>query len=1279
MKRSITLLIAILALVPFVRGWVPEETDVWPDGDVPVSFDFSNAPLGPYDWDAAARDAINLWNPLLQRVQLKVVPLAGPAGYDNGHNELYFDAKMYGQSFPSGVLAVTAISSDRGSRIETDIIFNKTQAWEIYNGKLTLATDFRRVAVHELGHVLGLGHPDLAGQTVSAIMNSTESDLEVPTADDAAGIHALYDRGSTAAPVLLGKPTSNTTTVIAGNGVKFRIAAGGRGPLAYVWRRDGTPVPGGTNASLVIAAAGSGDAGAYSVVVSNSGGSVTSDAVALKVTPATPPSFRNETNNGYAITAGDDLFLGAPTLAAGDSPLQWQWLHNGNAIEGATENSLVVSDVQFSDAGDYTVRATNAGASTTSIATRVIVAPAAPAEFTVDAAPVAVPLGGVLSLPANASGSGHLLFQWSKDGKPIPGATSATFTVSPFSAADAGSYTVTATNAFGSATSGASVVSVGATEHVPPLVTAHPAAVTDYAGSDVGFAVQAEGDSPHFQWFKDGVPIAGGSSPAAGQSVLIVPRIKASDAGTYHVEVSNTLGTVSSRGAKLTVLSAQTPIFRDQPASYTGVPGDSVTLSVNMQSVSALYSSFGVNGSFTFQWFKDGIALPITTDTYTFTPKESDSGKYFVRATSPAGISADSKTATVSIKPGAEPLITSQPGDFLMDASYDEGLRLFGVALEVQARRAATTPGTPVWSLLSASGPTQMGFTPGTYVVTATKDGVTETSPTFTGGFLPVTIPVLVRQPTGLTVEIGDSVGLNVSAGANAHTTCQWSKDGVDIPGATNDGLRIDVRTNADVGTFRVAVTSSLGTSVSEPVVVDIRRPAAPAITTQPQPAAAKPGDYVHMYGGAVGGNVHYQWLKNGAPITGATYYTLILGPVTASDTAAYSYVASNGSGLSSTSQAATLHVITDRPPAITLQPTDQSAVNGGDATFAVGATGGPLPDRYQWRRNGVDIPGATDAELRLHQVQSGDVADYSVVAYNPNGSATSMSARLHVDTSGRLINVATRAHVGNGDDVLIAGFVISGTKPRTLLIRGVGDQLSQFNVHGVLRNPILNVYRSDSTIVDSSDNWADGDDFDPARLARVAKLRAAEKESGAFALSEGSSDAALIATLAPGSYSAKVSGYVNTTGVALVEIYELGAPANDRLINLSCRSYVGTGEEVVIPGLAIRGSSPRRVLIRAVGPGLTAFHISGLLADPQLTVYHGSDPITSNNDWSDKGDPARIRDAGSKVGAFPLDPGSKDAAVLLDLDPGSYTIKVSGVNDTTGVALVEVYEVPME
>jgi len=191
-----------------------------------------------------------------------------------------------------------------------------------------------------------------------------------------------------------------------------------------------------------------------------------------------------------------------------------------------------------------------------------------------------------------------------------------------------------------------------------------------------------------------------------------------------------------------------------------------------------------------------------------------------------------------------------------------------------------------------------------------------------------------------------------------------------------------------------------------------------------------------------------------------------------------------------------------------------------------------------------------------------------------------------------------------------------------------------------------------------------------------MAALANAARSTGAFALRTDTQDAALIATLAPGLYTAKVSGVVNTTGVALVEIYELGAPDKNRLVSLSSRAVVGTGAGILIPGIALSGQAPRRLLIRAVGPGLADFGVANVLADPLMTVFHGNDPIAQNDNWGDQVNAAKIAQTAAAIGDFALKPGSRDAALLLDLAPGSYTVQVVGVNDTTGVALVEVYEV---
>ena len=192
-------------------------------------------------------------------------------------------------------------------------------------------------------------------------------------------------------------------------------------------------------------------------------------------------------------------------------------------------------------------------------------------------------------------------------------------------------------------------------------------------------------------------------------------------------------------------------------------------------------------------------------------------------------------------------------------------------------------------------------------------------------------------------------------------------------------------------------------------------------------------------------------------------------------------------------------------------------------------------------------------------------------------------------------------------------------------------------------------------------------------------EIRAAAARLGAFALPENYADSALLLTLAPGGYTAQAAGAGNTTGVALVEVYDAdtAASASARLTNTAVRAQVGTGASVLIPGLTVGDGAMKTVLIRAVGPGLTQFGVEGVLAEPVVTLLVGTEIFRTNTGWGSSPDAAAIRTAAAKVGAFALAENGKDSVLLVTLSPGGYTIQVSGANNTTGVALVEVYEVP--
>ncbi len=275
---------------------------------------------------------------------------------------------------------------------------------------------------------------------------------------------------------------------------------------------------------------------------------------------------------------------------------------------------------------------------------------------------------------------------------------------------------------------------------------------------------------------------------------------------------------------------------------------------------------------------------------------------------------------------------------------------------------------------------------------------------------------------------------------------------------------------------------------------------------------------------------------------------------------------------------------------------------------------------------------------------------------------------------SARLTNLSTRGSAGTGDATLIPGFFIEGVAAKRVLVRGVGPGLAGFGVSGVLARPELTLRRADGSVVATNRGW------DSGTAAEAANVAATAAGVGAFALAPRSGDCALVATLEPGAYTAPITALDGGTGVALVEAYELDAGASagavSRLKNLSTRVRVAPGAGVAIPGMVIAGDNARTVLVRAVGPGLAAFGVSGTLARPAVVVMAGGVVVAGNAGWETSPDAAAITAAGASAGAFALQAGRADAALVATLPAGAWTIQVTGADGGAGVVLVEVYDV---
>ena len=347
-------------------------------------------------------------------------------------------------------------------------------------------------------------------------------------------------------------------------------------------------------------------------------------------------------------------------------------------------------------------------------------------------------------------------------------------------------------------------------------------------------------------------------------------------------------------------------------------------------------------------------------------------------------------------------------------------------------------------------------------------------------------------------------------------------------------------------------------------------------------------------------------------------------------------------------------------PPAISTQPLAQSAVIGGSVTFTAAASG--TGNTYQWRKDNVVIAGATAATYTIATVTAASAGSYTVVVTNSAGSSTSSAATLTLVSAAdvsRLSNLSVRTTL-TANQVLTVGFTMSGGA-KNVLVRAAGPGLGALGVPGTMADPKLTLFNG-STAAGNNDNWA-GNTGVASAITAV----------GAFPFASTTSlDAALVASV-DGGRTVQVSG--PAAGNLIVEAYDAGTGNSPRLTNLSALNRVGTGADVLIAGFTIAGATTKNVLIRAVGPSLAAapFNIGGALADPKLEIYNSAQTKIGENDTYAAG----LAATSASVGAFPLVAGSKDAAIVVSLPPGGYTVQVSGADGGTGLAIIELYELP--
>ncbi len=812
---------------------------------------------------------------------------------------------------------------------------------------------------------------------------------------------------------------------------------------------------------------------------------------------------------------------------------------------------------------------------------------------------------------------------------------------------------------------------------IAPSLTTQPSSVTVTVGASVSFTVAATGTTPlTYQWQKGGSAIAGATS-----ATYALASAATTDAGSYTCVVSNSGGSVTSNAATLAVNAAVAPSFTTQPASTTVTTGSTVTFTVAASGTAPLM----------YQWQKNGTAISgATAASFTIASvATSDAGSYTCTVSNSVGnVTSNAATLTVNAAVVA-PAITTQPASASVNV---------GGSITFTVAASGTAPLTYQW--YQGVGPIS-GATAASYaiasaqvadaagyrcVVSNSAGSATSNVATLTVA-TPAVAPAITTQPASVTVTVGGTAAFSVAASGTTPLAYQWQKGGASIAGATAATLTLTNVQGGDAGSYACRVTNGAGTVTSNAATLTVSSAAvAPSIAVPPASITVTIGSVASFSVTASGtAPLGYQWWKDGNAIASATSATFTIASAQTADAGNYTCTVSNSAG-SATTAVAKLTVSTAAvAPAITQQPSNVTGSAGSSATFTVAATG-TAPLSYQWFKGVTAIPGATAASYTIASTATADAADYTCVVTNTVGTATSASATLVVNaaatggsgggssggttggtttSTARLINVGVRTQVGGPAGTPIIGFVLSGSGAgKRLLVRAVGPSLGIFRVTGTLPDPQLQLW-SNGAMLASNDNWdaTDSSIFDSV---------------GAFPLNPDSTDAALVATLSAGAYTTPVTAPAGTSGIVLLECYDASTSENTvPVVNASARAFVGTGDNVLIPGFVVSGDGVVKLLVRAVGPQLYPLGVTDALVDPQITLYNGSTAIAGNDNWSDSADATTIESTAAQVGAFPLPRGSKDAALLVTLPAGAYTVVTSGVGGTTGTALVELYVVP--